>query len=90
MTNMFGGIDLDEKTDDPVENMARVLMAAWKHAEPGSVVTQYPGSYIATFVDMARAAVKLTEEEIKRLAQKLDTRTEMYEQIRDTGRVWGQ
>ncbi len=57
MVNMFAGIDLDEEVTDPVEKMTRVLMAVWVEKEPLSSVALYPSSYVATFVDMARAAL---------------------------------
>jgi hypothetical protein len=40
-----------------VDELALVLLDAWKKAEPDSSITQYPTSYIPTFVDMARAAL---------------------------------
>lgn len=40
-----------------VDALALVLLEAWKKAEPDSSVTKYPTSYLATFVDMARAAL---------------------------------
>ena len=40
-----------------VRAMSDVLLAAWQKAEPTHSITQYPESYKATFMDMARAAV---------------------------------
>jgi hypothetical protein len=37
--------------------MARVLMAAFAKAEPEHPITRYPTSFVATFADMARAAI---------------------------------
>lgn len=45
-----------------VDRIAKVLMEVWAKAEPKSNVTLYPVSYIATFVDMARAVVVATTE----------------------------
>jgi hypothetical protein len=33
-------------------------MEAWAKAEPDHPVTKYPVSYIATFVDMAKAVIE--------------------------------
>jgi hypothetical protein len=44
-----------------VDDMARVLQAAWAKAEPGHGVTLNPASYWATFADMARAALAATQ-----------------------------
>lgn len=44
-----------------VDALALVLLEAWKKAEPDSSVTKYPTSYLATFVDMARAALAAAE-----------------------------
>jgi hypothetical protein len=44
-----------------VDALALVLLDAWKKAEPDSSVTKYPTSYLATFVDMARAALAAAE-----------------------------
>jgi hypothetical protein len=41
-----------------IDRVAAILMAAWAKAEPKHKVTLYPTSYIATFVDMARAVVE--------------------------------
>ena len=40
-----------------VDSMARVLMAAFAKAEPEHPITRYPTSFVATFADMARAAI---------------------------------
>lgn len=40
-----------------VDSMARVLMAAFSKAEPEHPITRYPTSFVATFADMARAAI---------------------------------
>ncbi|MDF3019350.1 MAG: hypothetical protein K0Q92_653 [Steroidobacteraceae bacterium] len=40
-----------------VDDMARVLQAAWAKAEPDHGVTLNPASYWSTFADMARAAL---------------------------------
>lgn len=37
--------------------MTKVLQDAWAKAEPNHGVTLYPASYVASFVDMARAAI---------------------------------
>lgn len=55
----FAGIDLTEPGTSPVDSLARVLMAAWVKADPMSAVVEYPASYVATFVDMARAVIAL-------------------------------
>lgn len=41
-----------------VDRIARVLIAAWAKAEPSHGVTLHPTSYVATFADMARAALE--------------------------------
>lgn len=43
---------------DEIDRVARILMGAWAKAEPDHGVTKYPTSYVATFVDMARAVVE--------------------------------
>lgn len=43
---------------DEIDRMARLLMDAWSKAESSHPVTKFPMSYIATFVDMARAVVE--------------------------------
>ncbi len=45
------------KGGDPVNDMALLLMRVWAKADPRSTVAQAPASYIATFADMARAAL---------------------------------
>lgn len=42
---------------DPVSQMAVLLMTAWGKGDRNSGVSKYPASYIATFVDMARAVL---------------------------------
>ena len=42
---------------DPLNDLAIVLMRAWGLADPSSAVSNYPASFVATFVDMARAAL---------------------------------
>src|SRR5690606_37447440 len=42
---------------DEINRIARMLMDAWAKAEPSHAVTLHHVSYIATFVDMARAVV---------------------------------
>lgn len=42
---------------DEIDRIAKLLMAAWAKAEPDHGVTKHPVSYLATFVDMARAVV---------------------------------
>lgn len=41
-----------------IDRIAKILMDAWAKAEPNHNVTKYPVSYMATFVDMARAIVE--------------------------------
>lgn len=56
-----------------VNFIASTLMDAWKHAEPHHGVTANITSYVATFVDMARAIInthvapspRITEQELK-------------------------
>jgi hypothetical protein len=43
---------------DEIDRVTRLLMDAWAKAEPEHPVTKYPVSYIATFVDMAKAVVE--------------------------------
>jgi len=43
---------------DEIDRIARILMDVWAKAEPEHGVTKYPVSYIATFVDMAKAVVE--------------------------------
>lgn len=45
-----------------VNKLAEVLMAEWKRADPKSNVAQYMTSYVATFADMARAALRALSE----------------------------
>lgn len=42
-----------------VDLMAIVLFEAFKKAEPNHTIVKYPASYVATFADMARAAIDL-------------------------------
>ncbi|MDH0900888.1 hypothetical protein N5C12_16240, partial [Comamonas aquatica] len=44
-----------------VDSMARVLMAAFAKAEPEHPITRYPTSFVATFADMARAAIAASQ-----------------------------
>ncbi len=41
-----------------INRITEILMAAWAKAEPEHGVTLHPVSYIATFVDMAKAIVE--------------------------------
>lgn len=41
-----------------IDRIAKLLMDAWAKAEPDHNVTKHPVSYVATFVDMARAIVE--------------------------------
>lgn len=43
--------------DDALASMTNVLMNAWAKAEPDHGVTKHPASYVASFVDMAKAAL---------------------------------
>lgn len=46
------------KIKNDVDMMAIVLLKAFQKAEPNHLISKYPASYIATFADMARAAIK--------------------------------
>lgn len=52
---------------DEIDRVARLLMAAWAKSEPDHGVTLHPQSYIATFVDMARAVVEDRRAEVEAL-----------------------
>lgn len=41
----------------PRDAMALTLFRAWVKADPRSIVSEYPASYLANFVDMADAAL---------------------------------
>lgn len=43
--------------DDTLASLTNVLMDAWAKAEPDHGVTKHPASYVASFVDMAKAAL---------------------------------
>lgn len=43
-----------------VNRVANAILEAWKKAEPDHSITKHPISYIATFADMARAAIAAT------------------------------
>lgn len=45
-----------------LDRMTTVLFDAFKKAEPNHVIVKYSASYVATFVDMARDALRLAEE----------------------------
>lgn len=55
-----------------VDRVAILLMEAWGKGDPNSAVAEHPASYVATFVDMARAVIKwqasrpITDEEVGR------------------------
>lgn len=58
MTTSLPATPATEKAVEPVagvDELANVMIDAWKLADPKSGVAQYPASYIATFADMARA-----------------------------------
>lgn len=42
-----------------VDLMGITLFEAFKKAEPDHPIVKYPASYVATFADMARAAIAL-------------------------------
>lgn len=46
------------KTDTAESRLTVVLMHAWAQAEPNHTITHNPASYVATFLDMARAALE--------------------------------
>jgi hypothetical protein len=53
-------------TDTDVEAVSVAMMKEWARQEPHSDVTLYPTSYVATFVDMAKAALAaLAERELR-------------------------
>lgn len=49
--------------DTPVDALAMTLFEAWCEAEPTSDPATYPASYLATFSDMARAALRTSPPE---------------------------
>jgi len=49
--------------DTPVDALALTLFEAWCKAEPTSGPATYPASYLATFSDMARAAIRTSPPE---------------------------
>jgi len=66
---------------DAINKMADALMVAWSKAEPEHSITRNPVSYTATFVDMARAALRavgagsrepLTDEQISEAVRDAD------------------
>lgn len=63
-------------TDPAVTAAAEAIIAEWKRVEPDHSITQYPASYIATFVDLAIAAVAaarpIIAAETAQLRAKLD------------------
>jgi len=44
--------------ETPADDLALVLFETWCKADPSSGPNNYPASYIATFADMARAALE--------------------------------
>lgn len=42
--------------------VTEAILLAWVKAEPDHPITQFPASYIATFVDMSRAALSTIRE----------------------------
>lgn len=44
--------------------MALTLFKAWVKADPTSIVSEYPASYLANFVDMADAALASQDGEM--------------------------
>jgi hypothetical protein len=47
-----------------VEAVARDVIAEWQRVEPDHAISKYPASYVATFVDLARAAVAAVAREV--------------------------
>lgn len=43
---------------EEINRITKMLMDVWAKAEPNHGVTKYPVSYIATFVDMAKAVME--------------------------------
>jgi len=52
------------RPEEQINEIARVLKAAWDKAEPEHGVTLYPASYMATFADMARAVLALLPQRV--------------------------
>lgn len=57
---------MSTRSNDPdageIDRIASILMAAWAKAEPTHGITKHPVSYIATFVDMAKAVINDRKE----------------------------
>lgn len=49
--------------DTPLRDLSLVLFEAWVRTDPGSGPAQFPASYLATFVDMARAVLAWNEQQ---------------------------
>jgi len=71
-------------SNNEVDQLAIVLMQAWGKAEPQSSISQNPASYVATFVDMAKAIVEhqkptISDEQVKSL---LDLKESIMTEVR--------
>lgn len=87
-----------EPTEEQVNEVARVLKAAWDKAEPEHGVTLYPASYMATFADMARAVLAMlplrvapSREVVSRTIDHVgwDERAEKFDPDRAAGAIAG-
>jgi hypothetical protein len=71
---------MTETSREAINRMTKVLMEAWIKSAPRHSVTRYPTCYVATFVDMARAAldaapqaaVVMRDRAAKALARRID------------------
>ena len=59
-------IDLAEQSvgNSPESRLALVLMRTWGETEPQSNISQMPASHVATFVDLARAAIEWRDTQV--------------------------
>jgi hypothetical protein len=69
-----------------VDRVGIDLMLAWAKADPRTVVAQHPTSFVATFADMARAAVATHDDALAHVArlvhEYVETGGQAYEIIR--------
>lgn len=51
-----------QASEEEINRLTHILLAAWTKAEPAHVITLYPTSFVTTFVDMARAVLADREQ----------------------------
>lgn len=84
----IGSIIADCEMTNNVDELALVLLEAWSKAEPDHIITKHPHSYIATFADMAMAAIEYMDKGVVEFAHDEKRPVNCRNRLRDEGKPY--